>query len=175
MHIRGKTRDEILDSIEPYMDYSNYPTDHPRYNSDRKAVPGFFKDENAGRPLLESIALKSKCYVLRTEAQSEKADTIKCKGVIKRKCRTFTLDMYKRCILSCARISTEFNSIRASNRTLNTIALKKVALTSFDNKRWLKLCGIHSEPIGTINYSDVCEVCTPETQARKIRLERDIV
>jgi len=175
LHIKGKTREEILTAIESYMDFSNYPPDHSRYNDDRKAVPGYFKDENAGKPLLESVALKSKCYVLRTEANSNKTDTIKCKGVIKRKCRTFTLDMYKRCIFSCSRISTEFNSIRANNRVLNTVALKKIALTSFDNKRWLKRCGIHSEPIGMVNYNDECEICPHESQTTKVYLEEETV
>jgi hypothetical protein len=32
----------------PFMDYSNYPTDHINFNNENKAKLGFFKNEFGG-------------------------------------------------------------------------------------------------------------------------------
>ena len=45
----------VLSNLSEYMDFSNYPTSHPLYNSDNKKKPGLFKDEMKGVPIAEFI------------------------------------------------------------------------------------------------------------------------
>jgi len=170
LHIKGLSREQIWLILAPMMDFSNYDKDDRLYSEARKAIPGYFKDENAGTRLLEVVALKSKCYALRTEGKSDLASTTKCKGIVRRRCRDFTLQMYRDCLLNYVKMSTEFTAIRAKAKQPRTVALRKVALTSFDNKRLLRNCGIHSAPYGVLDFNPACNECqVNEPDGRELR------
>ena len=59
-----RTRDIYQDISENrhLFDLSNYPQDHPLYNTTNKKKPGFFKDETGGCAIKEFVGLKSKMY-----------------------------------------------------------------------------------------------------------------
>ena len=48
--------EEIREAKE--MDFSNYPSDHPNFSLDKQLIPGFFKDEYAGKPIHEFVGLR---------------------------------------------------------------------------------------------------------------------
>ncbi|WP_375702764.1 hypothetical protein, partial [Bartonella sp. CL43QHWL] len=63
-----------LNELKDYFDFSNYPRDHPLYDTTKKKVPGYFKDELAGEEMTEFIALRSKMYAYKMkELESSKA------------------------------------------------------------------------------------------------------
>jgi len=43
--------------LNEYMDFSDYPKDHPNYDATNKKVLGKFKDEMNGKIINESIRL----------------------------------------------------------------------------------------------------------------------
>ena len=49
-----------MKGLAEHFDFSNYPTTHPLYSIENKAVLGKFKDETAGEPIEEFIGLRSK-------------------------------------------------------------------------------------------------------------------
>jgi len=52
--------------IHPYMDYSNYPPEHPLFSDVNNSKLGFFKDELAGvNKCSEFVGLRSKCYAMK--------------------------------------------------------------------------------------------------------------
>ncbi len=71
---------EDLKELNEYMDFSDYPKDHPNYDSTNKKVLGKFKDELSSKIMVEFIGLKAKMYTYETEEK----ESMKAKGVPKK-------------------------------------------------------------------------------------------
>ena len=50
-----------VDAANRY-DFSEYPLDHPLYDTSNRKALGFFKDELNSIPMREFVGLRSKCY-----------------------------------------------------------------------------------------------------------------
>ena len=64
-YVKGMTREDLFKRLFDIMDFSNYPKDHVLYSDIVKAVPGFLKDENCGKKIVEVVGFRSKCYMYR--------------------------------------------------------------------------------------------------------------
>ena len=53
---------EDFKEIHEYMDFSDYPQEHPNYDKTNKKVLGKFKDEMNGKAITHFIGLKPKAY-----------------------------------------------------------------------------------------------------------------
>ena len=71
IHIETDDLYEDLKQISDYMDFSDYPKDHPNYDTTNKKVLGKFKDEMHGNIIAEFIALKPKMYAFKVEDGKE--------------------------------------------------------------------------------------------------------
>jgi len=56
---------EDFRGIHDYMDFSDYPINHPNYDKSNKKVLGKFKDEPNGKIIAIFIGLKPKSYCFR--------------------------------------------------------------------------------------------------------------
>lgn len=144
-----KTKDvyaDIRDDHDDMFDTSGYASDNP-YQIQRKnnKVPGKFSDELNGKIINEFVGLRSKCYALRTKIVNNNDNEEKKKSVVKRakgvKHSTLenriTFDDYYDCIKNnCTKLSEQY-SIRSKKHELYTIAMQKVALNPFDDKRYI--------------------------------------
>ena len=45
------------------FDFSEYPINHPLYDTSNRKILGFFKDELNSIPMKEFVELRPKCYV----------------------------------------------------------------------------------------------------------------
>ena len=56
------TESNIYENIrgDNWFDFSNYPKDHPNYNTKNKLVPDNFKDEIGGTVIIELVGLRAK-------------------------------------------------------------------------------------------------------------------
>ena len=116
------------------FDTSDYPTDHPNFSLVNKKVLGKFKDETAGRPILEFVGLRPKMYSILL-ADSEKKTA---KGVAR--CvrdRDLKHNLYRDCLLGERMLHHEMNAIRSFNHHLYSITLRKTTLSPFDDKRFV--------------------------------------
>lgn len=169
LHVQNQSRKEMFDSIDAIMDFSNYPPSHPRYCERVKAVPGYFKDENAGNILTEVVGLKSKCYiqnVLDPSLATQEVSVV-CKGVGKRARQNLTLESYRSCLYNFNQVKTDMYCIRSKNHNVFTQRVNKVALTTTDDKRFVLGCGIHTLPHGHYRIQDnniQCVRCDVEIQ-----------
>lgn len=131
---------DMCEDIHMY-DTSDYP--YPNvYNIPlkNKKVPGLFKDELNGKIMLQFVGLRSKCYsILSLDELSQIINKIKKakgvrKGVVENR---ITFADYVECIEKNCEIVETQNAIRSIKHRVYTIEQRKIALSPFDDKRYL--------------------------------------
>jgi hypothetical protein len=152
------TIDEVLERLQPLMDYSNYPSTHPRFCPTRKNQLGYWKDENMGSTMVEFVGLSSKTYSMRVAqlGSSKIVSSSKCKGVGKgfRKCIPF--EEYKKCVAGINQHRVNQYAIRAVDHKIRTVKMNRMCFSSFDDKRHCLPCGIHTLAYGS-KFIAICE------------------
>ncbi|XP_011884122.1 PREDICTED: uncharacterized protein LOC105571261 [Vollenhovia emeryi] len=118
------------------FDTSDYPVDNaygiPLVN---KKVPDLMKDENNGAIMTEFVGLRAKMYALRVDG---KKDTKKAKGVKSNVvARTITFDDYTHCLRDEIEMTRRQTCIRSKLHEVYTIAETKIALSPYDDKRYI--------------------------------------
>ena len=158
---------EIFDcEMKKFMDYSNYPKEHPLFNEKNKSSLGYFKDELEGKSeCLEFVGLRSKCYAMNIKSlkTGELFDKKICKGLgsvaIKNRLK---FKQYKNCLLTGKTYRHHYTSIVSQKQNVFTVIRKKKALSNFDSKRYIYMCGKHSSPFGSVlidKYKGKCYKC----------------
>lgn len=129
------------------FDTSDFPVPNqfniPRVN---KKIPGLFKDENNSKIMTEFVGLRSKMYCVKTEGvvKMKKAKGVK-KYVLE---KSISFDDYMNCIHNNCTISRSQNTFRSKKHTVFTVKQTKIALSPFDNKRYILDDNIHTLPWG---------------------------
>jgi len=162
--VETKNISNDLQALKEYFDFSNYPKNHPLHDPSRKNKAGLWKNEVCNGVITKFCGLKSKSYAFKTVEGNKVSEKITCKGVNKGGKKALKLNDYFKCLKSIKSIRTNVTSIRSYNYVLSTIQLNKLALTSFDDKRFLFHCAIHSAPYGSTlihKYNKWCPFCEP--------------
>lgn len=130
-----------------HMDTSNYPVDHPLFSTANKNVPGLLKNECPNDDLVECVGVRSKTYAIR----SKKSMDSRCKGVKKANRKLLLFDDFKKTVLGNDPkvVSVVQHTIQSKDHQNRLLRQEKVAMSSFDDKRYLAVCGIHSFPYGS--------------------------
>ncbi|KYN11002.1 hypothetical protein ALC57_16854 [Trachymyrmex cornetzi] len=118
------------------FDTSDYPTDNA-YGMPLayKKVPGLMKDENNVAIITEFVGLRAKMYAVRVDGNK---DTKKAKGVKSNVvARTITFDDYTRCLNEEIEITRRQSCIRSKLHEVYTISESKIALSPYDDKRYV--------------------------------------
>ncbi|XP_071579523.1 uncharacterized protein [Temnothorax nylanderi] len=104
----------------------------PRVN---KKVLGLMKDENDGAVMTEFVGLRAKMYALKVEGKS---DTKKIKGVKRNVvARTITFNDYMHCLNNAMQQSRPQSCIRSALHEVYTVSELKLALSPYDDKRYV--------------------------------------
>jgi hypothetical protein len=166
-------RCDNLKKLSHIMDFSNYPKTDKRFTLERQNVLGYYKDELAGEKMEAFCGLRSKTYVFtvkknsRKKKHGEKRQNVstlhsKCKGVTKSYRKKITFQNYKSCVQSFSKFNIDQFTIRSKNHKLQTLKTNKLCFSSFDDKRYLMQCGVHSVPYGSVlieQSKDMCVLC----------------
>jgi hypothetical protein len=127
---------EVMKQDLNLFDTSDYPVDNV-YNMPlvNKKVVGLMKDECNGKIITEFVGLRSKMYSLRVEGK----DFIKkVKGVKSHVVKnTITFDHFKNCLFNDTQEIREQRTITSKFHKIYTEKQTKLALSPFDNKRYL--------------------------------------
>jgi len=127
------------------FDNSDYPKSSKFFLEENKKVIGKFKDEAAGKPILEFVGLKSKMYSFKTiDSISKKAKGVK-KNVVKREIRH---DDYLNVLFNGVQMYYQMKSIRSNLHQIHRYNLNKVSLSPYDDKRYILDDGISSYSYG---------------------------
>jgi len=175
LHVKDK---ECLSKLKPYMDFSNYPSDHPLFDLSRKSQLGCFKDEiHPSKSITEFVGLRAKCYALkiRANATGEMEDKKVCKGLGK-VCieKRLQFSQYKKCLFRKRDLRHNFTTINSKKHCLFTSVKNKKALSAFDSKRFILMCGIHSVPYGSNHlkrFGNSCSICNSSVNISSNLLE----
>jgi hypothetical protein len=137
---------DYMKIMHKLIDFSNYPTTSPHFSNKHESQLGFWKDELKGDVMEEFTGLRSKTYAFKTK---NKVFESKCKGVSKSYRKTIAYDSFKKCLKSVTNHSIKQVNIRSKGHIVQTLQLEKLCFSSFDDKRYLFNCGVHSVPYGS--------------------------
>jgi hypothetical protein len=158
------SKDDVLDRLHNIMDFSNYPPNHPRYSTLRQNQLRFWKDEMKGSDVEEFVGLAAKTYSIRLNEEGVQRTQSKCKGVGKFFRKRIPFEEYKKCITSIDQHRVNQYSIQSKDHVIRTIKFDRLCFSSFDDKRYILSCGIHTVPYGSIfippqDDKDDCPFC----------------
>ena len=158
-----------LHSLRHHMDLAGYSDSGPlaRFkDTSNKKVPGKFSDEKPTEIIREVIALKPKMYSLLTQPLECSKDhecsnscltrhSVTAKGISRAAQRKISHQDYKNVLKKSEVTSCVNRSIRSFNRQLFSIEVKKQALSSFDDKKFILENGISTLSYGHYRLNDV--------------------
>ena len=144
--IKGWKEDHIMKKLAHIMDFSNLDDSHPLHDKSRCRVPGYLKNEVPRNIITEVVALKSKTNAIRFLKEGGSKNT--AKGVKRSVKDTIPFEKFLACLEGIEELEVEQNCIRSKNHINHMLRSKKVAFSSFDDKRFL-LCSRHSTPYGS--------------------------
>ncbi|KYQ47079.1 hypothetical protein ALC60_13906 [Trachymyrmex zeteki] len=129
------------------FDTSDYPEgnayDIPRVNT---KIHGLMKDENNGAIMTEFVGLRAKMYAFRVIGRS---DTKRIKGVKKNVvAKTITFDDYTRCLNDVMEQLRRQSCIRSTLHEVYTVSELKLALSPYDDKRYVVPDSVATLPWG---------------------------
>jgi len=154
-----------IQCLADYMDFSNYDPSHPSYNATNKNKLGLFKDETGGKQILDFIGMRSKTYCIRY-ANDPKLH-VRTKGVSRGYRSLITMEHFRNCLDTQSQHVMKMYHIGSKNHIITTKKIRKIAFSSFDDKRYL-LCPIHSVPYGSVLIdiylanNEMCPYCYPK-------------
>ena len=154
----------------PMMDFSQFPIDHPLYNSENKMKLCHFKDEFPGNYFItEFIGLRAKLYCYRTpQSNGEVIDHVKAKGYnAYAASKNLTFEKFRKCQQTFQTLKLSYRTFRGYNQSLFTIDQLKNVLSNFDSKLYVHSCNIHTSFYGSSlikpNNSN-CYVCKQDVK-----------
>jgi len=122
-----------------YYDNSDFDPNNP-YGIElkNKKIPGLFKDEMSGKPISEFVGLRSKLYSFNTEGPAGEEENKVCKGINKSVVKnSLKFEDFKHCLFDTKPLMRECNTLRSYHHEMYSITTNKVALSAFDDKRYL--------------------------------------
>ena len=146
---------DISGNVRDRFDTSDYPENHPSGipTGINKKVLGMFKDEAAGKNIMEFVGLRAKLYSYKMEEGEENK---RCKGVKKQVVEnTITHEDYKTCLLTGKEILRKQNILRSYEHEIYTEEVNKIALSAADDKRYILNDGVHTLAWGHYKIKDL--------------------
>ena len=138
------------------LDTSNFPKNHPLYSNDNERELFFMKSETSINKIELFAGMKSKCYYIRTE---NKDNYFKLKGVYNSIPENLIGEAgYLDTLVNNSNLFVKFNKISSKRHSLFKTSIIRKALSSYDDKNFIKNCGIHLECYRPDNNSK-CLIC----------------
>ena len=167
-----------LKNLSGNMDFSNLNPFHPLACVLNKAQLFKFKEEFGLQPISRLCALKSKVYSFELACNhkdgiNKRGVCIKCenkiftgshlnklKGIQKRTAREIHFQKYLSCLEKNIALRNIIHQIASKKQKLTTNVSNKISLSSFDDKRYILNCGVHSTPFSQSNqpFCDECDM-----------------
>jgi hypothetical protein len=135
-HIKNVNPYKVIEQNKSLFDLSDYPKEHPLYDSSNKKVIGKFKNEMNEKYITEFVGLRSKLYTYKS---NDDKTGKRCKGVKKsvvKKELTFD-DYYKSLFDYETPKIIKQNNFRCYKHRIYSETIKKIALSGRDDKSYI--------------------------------------
>jgi hypothetical protein len=121
-------------------DTSDYPKDHPLYDTANKKVLGKFKDECRGVAISEFVGLRPKMYSIMTAKDEEikKANGV-VRAVVKKQ---LSHALYKKTLFEGVRMRHKMVQIKSKLHQMGLYRTSKISLSAIDTKRYIREDGV---------------------------------
>ena len=126
------------------------------YSTKRKSKLGYFKSETGDEKITKFLGIRSKTYAFKTAKSSSK----KCKGIARRFNKNIPFSAYEKCVSEIAECSASQISLRSFNHEVKMLKSTKLAFSSYDDKRYILPCGIHTLPYGSREINENLKECS---------------
>lgn len=137
------------------LDFSSLPPEHKFFDTSNCNRLNFWKDETKGGEIEEFAGVSSKSYGLRVKpyrsalgAQAPHQEIKKLKGISKSYRKGIPFDVWRNCVLNISKHRVHQFNISSKNHVIRTLRQAKIAITSFDDKRYICPCGVHTVAYG---------------------------
>ena len=147
-----------LRKLKSILDTSNFDKSHPLRSLDRKSKVGYFKSEVGSSKISKFIGLRSKVYSFI----SDDGRVAKCKGVSKNYQKNLQFLHFEKCLSEICSVSTPQRNLISQKHKIMLAKQQKLCFSSYDDKFYIKSCGIHTTPFGSkkqLSRDDKCDVC----------------
>ena len=131
-------------SFKHLLDLSDYPQDHFLHDPTNKKVPVTMTDELQGKALREVVCLRSKLYSIDYVGGLKQS----AKGVQKSVKKTLNHEVFRQCLFSQDKVVRPMTQLRSHCHQIVVNEIDKVAVSSFDGKRFLLENGVSSLSYG---------------------------
>ncbi|XP_040069574.1 uncharacterized protein LOC120842509 [Ixodes scapularis] len=146
LHLQGSdVDDKLLQLRDACLDTSGYPESHKLFSTENKMKLGVLKNEYPTTHLVAFCCLKPKLYSFKT---SSNTCCVRAKGVKKSESRKLTYELYKHALDTKTLHRVTQHLIARKLNENKSIAVEKIALNPFDNKRYICNDGITTLPFG---------------------------
>ena len=135
---------EDMKEFKHLIDLSHYPSDHPLFDPTNKKVPLAMTDDLNGQILEEAVLLSSKMYSIKYRGGAKQS----AKGVQKSVKKCLHHDKFVNCLKNRTTERASMTLITSENLQVIVTMTNKIALSCFDNKRYIFEPGIHTLPHG---------------------------
>ena len=146
---KGKTLEDGLLPIRHLLDTSNVPKEHPWFSMEKHLTPGWLKEEGClKKRITRCVFLKSKQYIIEQEDRSDNGLELvkRSKGVARSTIGTMDFDLFKRALTQFKPEYSLDSRIQSFSWRVFTVENRKLLVSGFDDKFFIKKCGIHSIP-----------------------------
>lgn len=171
LSVKEKRTINPLIKLKKHVDFSNYPNNSPFFTKQNANKLGFWKDELQGRKMKRFVGLRSKTYAYTLDKEKLNVYS-KCKGITKAYRKTLRFASFTNCLKNISKKKVVQYRIQSKNHIVHTLKINKTAFTSFDDKRYLMNCGVHSLPYGSkyikvMSEKDKCIFCGMNNLSQK--------
>ena len=152
LYVKSHAKRDSVSCLGTIMDFSNYPKTDERFSDKNKKKLGFWSDELEGNKMTEFCGLRSKTYAFLLDDKKKEQSVLhsKCKGVTKSYRKKITFANYKNCVETFSKFDITQFQIRSINHKVYTSKINKLCFSSYDDKRYIMKCGVHSVPYGSM-------------------------
>ena len=140
---------EDMKDMKNQFDTSAYPKDHELHSTVNEKVLGKFKDELCNKSfsaMSEVISLRSKVYAYKTDSGKCNKTLKGVNKIVKEK--EIKFNDYENCLIKGKIVSKKQTSIRSFQCKNYTIEQTKKCLSPYDDKRYIKSCGVQTLAYG---------------------------